>query len=951
MGVYSTDGRIVFASRPANEWEFMATGTGVTGITVTCAQKLIFQFNHSAGIDETGAVRALGRMHLDLAGSPFASGTAFRMEHDLRRSVIDVMATTPTGSVQVSIRASIPDDAVQLQVEDQRTIPGPVRLWFEDDAPMHSTVALPKVMVRWHENPPTGSGINNSTRAWLAGRAFGLAVNATAGNGVECTEHEMRLPAVRRQSVYVLGLSTPAGVNAFERILAARLAQARRGGDEGFIARHAAWWQLWGERSSFEPIDASGRLVRYKAAFDLYRYYMACAAGDHRETPVRFQMDAFRYHLRQHDWLTYGICAVELYQGISPCLRTGDWEALRSQFHYYGANLPHYQHLAASRYGTHGAAIPMAQTPWLITPPGPLSGVKRPASPQINDVRYNGENPAGSLFMLALMCDYVDVSGDDAFANAILHVLAKEVMTCFRERYPHTPGQPMTFYPCNAGETWQFVKNPTEVVCAYRMALTRLLEVGERLGWNEDLSTWRTMLEATPPIPRGTLQGDANDPCAKPELLPGNLLVPAEDMGDCHSYELPWTAPRKAYRLNRQHTELYAIWPCKMVLRHKVMREIARKSYEARRWPHLPTGWALDVVFAACLGLTREVSGWFDKHFQMTYTLPCGLAFEEGPVNPKQPSLPECPSLQGMGTGMVSVVEMLMQDYPDELILLPCWPPDIPVKFSLYSPFAGKVEVQYMPNTPLRVMTEKEINVRVGWDGATPSDIQHTVRNHPKTSSRWQGKTWNTLGDSITDVGLYQKKVKALLGFDNVINYGKTATEICDGKSAQSSDQAIYGLPMSIRYAEMNTTADLVTILGGTNDFGHNQPLGTMTSTTVSTFYGALKIMLGGIIAAHPAAKVVIFTPLQRTFAGDAGVTGMTNQLGLQLVDYVDAIIEVAALYSVPVLDLYRCSGIMPENAIDFLADGLHPNDAGYEKIANAMAHFLTTLGEPRNND
>ena len=64
--------------------------------------------------------------------------------------------------------------------------------------------------------------------------------------------------------------------------------------------------------------------------------------------------------------------------------------------------------------------------------------------------------------------------------------------------------------------------------------------------------------------------------------------------------------------------------------------------------------------------------------------------------------------------GVIPVLEMLLQDYPDELIVLPCWPAQVPVDFTLYSPFAGRVEVHYVPNVVLRVITEREIRVRSG---------------------------------------------------------------------------------------------------------------------------------------------------------------------------------------------------------------------------------------------
>ena len=56
---------------------------------------------------------------------------------------------------------------------------------------------------------------------------------------------------------------------------------------------------------------------------------------------------------------------------------------------------------------------------------------------------------------------------------------------------------------------------------------------------------------------------------------------------------------------------------------------------------------------------------------------------------------------------------------------------------------------------------------------------------------------------------------------------------------------------------------------------------------------------------------------------------------------------EVAAHYSLPVLDLYRTSGIcprIPEHMPLFMPDGLHPNEAGAYRIAERLAAFLGAL-------
>ena len=57
---------------------------------------------------------------------------------------------------------------------------------------------------------------------------------------------------------------------------------------------------------------------------------------------------------------------------------------------------------------------------------------------------------------------------------------------------------------------------------------------------------------------------------------------------------------------------------------------------------------------------------------------------------------------------------MLMQDYPDLLIALPCWDSHVAVRYTLYSPYAGKVAVDYNPHSGAAVQTERAIKVAFG---------------------------------------------------------------------------------------------------------------------------------------------------------------------------------------------------------------------------------------------
>lgn len=146
--------------------------------------------------------------------------------------------------------------------------------------------------------------------------------------------------------------------------------------------------------------------------------------------------------------------------------------------------------------------------------------------------------------------------------------------------------------------------------------------------------------------------------------------------------------------------------------------------------------------------------------------------------------------------------------------------------------------------------------------------------------------------------------------------------------------------------ADKNEDADLVTIFAGTNDFGRSvaMPLGTMADdANTESFYGRLKFTCDLLSAKYPSALVILVTPLPRHDCAD-GTKG-TVEPTKTLVDYADAIRQVAALYSFPVLDLTRESGMQMRSKAfrdTYMADSIHPNAAGHAKfIAPALERFI----------
>ena len=213
-----------------------------------------------------------------------------------------------------------------------------------------------------------------------------------------------------------------------------------------------------------------------------------------------------------------------------------------------------------------------------------------------------------------------------------------------------------------------------------------------------------------------------------------------------------------------------------------------------------------------------------------------------------------------------------------------------------------------------------------------------------------KGKKIHFLGDSITQghgasdeahgfVSVFGRKTGAL-----VRNYGVGGTRIAKQKTP--SQWEWFDLDFNQRADQMDADADVVVVFGGTNDFGHGDaPFGTMDDSTEFTFCGAVKCLLEKLINRYPEARIVMATPLHRLGENDP-----VNEIGIErplLSEYVRAEKEIAAMYSVSVIDLWATSGIqpcVPAQKELFTADGLHPNDKGAERVADVMIAFLKTL-------
>jgi lysophospholipase L1-like esterase len=223
---------------------------------------------------------------------------------------------------------------------------------------------------------------------------------------------------------------------------------------------------------------------------------------------------------------------------------------------------------------------------------------------------------------------------------------------------------------------------------------------------------------------------------------------------------------------------------------------------------------------------------------------------------------------------------------------------------------------------------------------------------------KWFGKNLALLGDSIAngsslDIPTNQNfgtLVKNRLGLANSFNYGVGSSKITN-VTTDTVDS------FTDRYSAMDSSADIVIVLGGTNDYGHTTsntgnyaPFGTFADRADNTFYGALHVLCKGLVEKYPGKAIVFLAPIHRN--APAGVSGddyVTNpDTGKNLKDYVNAIREVTEYYGITVLDLFKTLNNLNPNIstlkTTYMPDGLHPNFAGHQIIANAICSYLEKL-------
>lgn len=214
-------------------------------------------------------------------------------------------------------------------------------------------------------------------------------------------------------------------------------------------------------------------------------------------------------------------------------------------------------------------------------------------------------------------------------------------------------------------------------------------------------------------------------------------------------------------------------------------------------------------------------------------------------------------------------------------------------------------------------------------------------------------RVWYAIGDSIT-YGTFSKPDGSIernpliafsqiasntLGWDlynwGVPNLGFTVDATDSQFNNRSSITKLLNL-CTFNYAE------IVTVSLGTNDYGRNGTLGTLSdSTSVNSVYGHAKLIVETIKQKAPGARIIFTTPIPRETNGTANsryCMTYPNGNGFTLEDVADAIKEICVYYGIECIDFSTTSPLNYFNFTTYQKDELHPTIDGHKLLGEVFA-------------
>lgn len=504
------------------------------------------------------------------------------------------------------------------------------------------------------------------------------------------------------------------------------------------IAETEAWWRDFWDRSKVvinavrDETDEGWQIAKN---YNLFRFMLAL--NYFGQWPTRFNgglltFDPIHVTLSNEphdpiyynpDFRAWGAWTAQNQRLLYwPMLKSGDFEGMRPQFEFYRRNLANARARTLASWNLRGASY-CEQIGSGSLPLGSHYGWEPPYGDRDLDKEVGLSNTHATYYTTALefafmIHEWVRFSGrsPEPYVDFLKEVVVFhfEYFGMLEERRSGRRWDAnghLVMDPAHALESYHG-RNPTDLICALRFNLDRLIALGEEWVTPEEREMFLEWRDRLPPINFRTRHG-------RKTIAP--VVEPVDDPG------------------NAEFPQLYPVfpWPVFGVGHPELQVAVDTWDYGHDQWKRnyvaepgtypvrdLYYGWHQQAIFLARLGLVEQAREYlikkladargvneFESAARMRFPAFWGPGFDWTPDH------------NWGGSGMIALQEMLLQTSDDRIFILPTWPRDWDVCFRLAAPKETTVQVEFQSGKIVRLSVQPAARAK---DVVLPEDLSES---------------------------------------------------------------------------------------------------------------------------------------------------------------------------------------------------------------------------------
>lgn len=724
-------------SQSENVGDSMPLGGGKLGLNVWVeGDELLFYIGSNDAIDENLSILKLGRVRVKLDPNPFTDATSFTQKLDITKSNIRITGENAENGARIDMWVDVYNNAIHVDVKTEQ--PTTVSAVYENWRTADDLFVVPSYEMVYNDGQhytykdtfvpmENGDGLIFYHRNRDDAQVFDLMVeqqkltevkdqlynpqlHTTFGGMIQGTGMKLQEETVTGKYAdteftgWVLETEQPqtetaitvythiANTDTVEQWQEELEASKEAANAEDARVKTEAWWaDFWDNSyialntSTANPEDPIWQMGRNIA---LTRYMQGCTAL--ADYPIKFNGGAFVFDQlyvgtgpffpnQMHDGPDYrywgGGAATAQNQRILywPMLKNGDFDMMLPQFDFYNNALGNAKLRVKTYWGHDGAMYEEWNTPSSLSPYSHFGGDSRPLYIEDGvssaDTKYQYNNGLEFAYM---MVEWARYSGED------LTPYIDYIQSCvifyyehYQYRHMQETGEPfdaqgkLVISPSTAMETYKNATNPVDVICALHTLVDDLLEMDDKYGVDKEY--FEEIKQHLPDVKYET-SADGK-----------KIITIADEHGPNVNFEMP---------------ELATVWPYGMYHIGSEDLEIAINTWDANPDPigepmgrRGNTDWESSGLFTARMGLvdvteTFAIGKMADNDDGYRFPVFYGQIFDW------------TPNVESAASGMNMVQEMLIQDYDNDVYLLPTTPEDWEVNSKLRVGLGTQVTVR-----------------------------------------------------------------------------------------------------------------------------------------------------------------------------------------------------------------------------------------------------------------